>query len=282
MELFRKSFKQIGPCGRDRFSRDVLKDPQHFRLQYFGSLDRRMFELVFAGHRRGSTCRWGPNSREANLFDRAGNHLSRKTIIDCRAFRDFISSRGDMMKRNPLQANPVYQPAAQRDMVELIPALRAFARSLCRNTEDADDLVQETLTKAIANVDKFEAGTRLKSWLFTIMRNTFYSRIKVAARESPGALGCVSEQPSAAESQEWTQRSREVARAIDLLPEEQRQVIVLVCMIGISYDEAAEICGCQIGTIKSRINRARTNLADILGDRSSAEAADANAVIKLC
>jgi RNA polymerase sigma-70 factor (ECF subfamily) len=187
-----------------------------------------------------------------------------------------------MMKRNPLQANPVYQPAAQRDMVELIPALRAFARSLCRNTEDADDLVQETLTKAIANVDKFEAGTRLKSWLFTIMRNTFYSRIKVAARESPGALGCVSEQPSAAESQEWTQRSREVARAIDLLPEEQRQVIVLVCMIGISYDEAAEICGCQIGTIKSRINRARTNLADILGDRSSAEAADANAVIKLC
>jgi RNA polymerase sigma factor (sigma-70 family) len=171
---------------------------------------------------------------------------------------------------------PCPQRVAHGEVVELIPALRAFARSFCRNQEDADDLVQETLTKAIANLDRFTAGTRLKSWLFTIMRNTFYTRIKVAKREAPGLTGCVSEQPLEPASQEWTQRSYEVARAIDCLPEEQRQVIVLVCMIGISYEEAATVCGCGIGTIKSRINRARTKLAITLGDGSASEAADAN------
>jgi RNA polymerase sigma factor (sigma-70 family) len=189
-----------------------------------------------------------------------------------------------MMKSAPLSPNSgarrQYPIGIKGEVVELIPALRAFARSLCRDPDNADDLVQETLVKAIANLDKFEVGTRLKSWLFTIMRNTFYTRIKVAAREAPGTLGCVSEQPWTAESQEWTLRSREVARALDLLPDEQRQAIVMVCMTGVSYQEAAEISGCEVGTIKSRINRARAKLATLLGDDDIRQAVDANAVTK--
>jgi len=85
--------------------------------------------------------------------------------------------------------------ADSRSIVDLIPALRAFARTFCRVPDDADDLVQETLAKGLANLDKFEPGTRMKSWLFTIMRNTHYTRVKVAAREAPGLLDCASGRP---------------------------------------------------------------------------------------
>ena len=148
----------------------------------------------------------------------------------------------------------------------LIPALRAFARTFCRNKDDADDLVQETLSRALANLERFERGTRMKAWLFTIMRNTFLTGIKKTNRESPGQDDCVSGQSVTAPSQEWAQRSREVAQAIDQLPEDQRQVIVLIGMIGIGYDDAATICDCAIGTIKSRLNRARARLTETLGE----------------
>jgi RNA polymerase sigma-70 factor (ECF subfamily) len=159
---------------------------------------------------------------------------------------------------------------AHGDVVALIPALRAFARSLCRDSDSADDLVQETLVKAIGNLDKFQPNTRLKSWLFTIMRNTFCTRIKVNKHEAPGVVGCVSIQAWAAESQEWAQRGREAARAIDLLPHEQREAVVTVCMMGISYQEAAANGACKVGTIKSRINRARAKLAIELDEGTNA------------
>ena len=152
------------------------------------------------------------------------------------------------------------------ELVDLIPALRAFARTFYRNKDDADDLVQETLSKALANLERFERGTRMKAWLFTIMRNTFLTGIKKTNRESPGQDDCVSGQSVTAPSQEWAQRSWEVAQAIDQLPEDQRQVIVLIGMIGIGYEDAAAICGCAIGTIKSRLNRARARLTETLGD----------------
>ena len=154
-------------------------------------------------------------------------------------------------------------------VVEIIPALRAFARTFCRDPSDADDLVQETLTKALANLDKFEPGTRLKSWLFTIMRNTFYTRVKIAAREAPGAADCISGQPSVAASQEWTVRGLEVRDAINNLPPSHREVLILIGMLGMSYEETAQICGCAMGTIKSRLNRARTSVLEMLGESSS-------------
>lgn len=154
-------------------------------------------------------------------------------------------------------------------VVDLIPALRAFARSFCRVPEDADDLVQETLVKGLANLDKFEPGTRLKSWLFTIMRNTHYTRIKAAAREAPGLLDCASNRPISEASQEWSIRSKEVYRAIQKLPEHQREVLMLIGVLGVSYEETAEICNCAIGTVKSRLNRARASVVEFLDESSS-------------
>ena len=154
-------------------------------------------------------------------------------------------------------------------IVDLIPALRAFARTFCRDPSDADDLVQETLTKGIANLDKFEPGTRMKSWLFTIMRNTFYTRIKVATREAPGLMDCASGRPIQEATQEWTVRGHEVHAAINRLQPHHREVLVLIGVLGVSYEEAADICCCAIGTVKSRLNRARTSLLEDLGEHSS-------------
>lgn len=157
-----------------------------------------------------------------------------------------------------------------QEIVELIPALRAFARTFYRDRNEADDLVQETLAKAIAKVHQFAPGTKLKSWLFTIMRNSFYTRIKLAKREAPGAAECVSEQSAVDPLQEWSIRGREVAAAVERLPVAQREVMMLIAVGGVSYEEAAKICGCAMGTIKSRLSRARINLSIELGESSVA------------
>jgi RNA polymerase sigma factor (sigma-70 family) len=154
-------------------------------------------------------------------------------------------------------------------IVDLIPALRAFARTFCRDPFEADDLVQETLTKGIANIDKFEPGTRMKSWLFTIMRNTFYTAVKTSSREAPGLLDCASARPTSEATQEWSVRGKEVQAAINRLPECHREVLVLVGVLGMSYEEAAKICGCAVGTVKSRLNRARLSVLADLGEPSS-------------
>lgn len=176
------------------------------------------------------------------------------------------------MSREMQDARSSTATVSPSDFTDLIPALRAFARTFCRNSVDADDLVQETLMKGIAAVDSFQPGTNLKSWLFTIMRNTFYTRAKLAQRESPGLMDCASARPTMPASQDWSQRGREIAQAIDELPEDQRQVIMLIGVLGVSYDDAATICHCAIGTIKSRLNRARARLLHNLGEPSTREA----------
>lgn len=156
----------------------------------------------------------------------------------------------------------------QSEIVNLIPALRAFARTFYREPTHADDLVQETLTRALANIHQFRPGTSMKSWLFTIMRNAFYTKIKIDTREAPGAADCVSLRPAADPTQEWSYRGHEIAAAIDRLPAQQREVLVLIGLRGVSYEEATEICGCAMGTIKSRLNRARHRLLEELGEGS--------------
>ncbi|ALA19205.1 MULTISPECIES: sigma-70 family RNA polymerase sigma factor [Chelatococcus] len=155
------------------------------------------------------------------------------------------------------------------EIVALIPALRAFARTFCRNTSDADDLVQETLTKALAKIEQFEPGTSLKSWLFTIMRNTFYTQAKLARREAPGVSDCASTRLRVDATQEWSTRGRELHEAIQRLPPQHREIIVLVGVLGMSYEEAGEICGCALGTVKSRLSRARLRLLEELDERSA-------------
>ena len=119
----------------------------------------------------------------------------------------------------------------RQEIVDLIPALRAFARTFCRNPNDADDLVQETMLKGIANLDKFTPGTRLKSWLFTIMRNTFYTQIKMRNREAPGEEDCVASLPQNDATQDWSVRGQELLDALSRIPPHYREMFVLVMVL---------------------------------------------------
>jgi RNA polymerase sigma factor (sigma-70 family) len=164
--------------------------------------------------------------------------------------------------------------ASQSEIVQLIPALRAFARTFARDPNDADDLVQETLTRGLTSIHQFTPGTSMKSWLFTIMRNTFYTRIRVSSREAPGDADCVSARPASDATQEWSVRGSEIAHAMARLPAEHREVLMLIGVLGMSYEEAMEICGCAMGTVKSRLNRARAGLLRELGESDAASSVE--------
>ena len=146
------------------------------------------------------------------------------------------------------------------DVLEQIPALRAYSRALCRNHAEAEDLVQETLLRAIEHADSFTSGTNLRAWLFTIMRNRFYTNCRKAARERTGSDDCVSAQPRVQATQEWHMQFLEMCAALRDIPPHYREAIILVGALGESYIAAAAILGCDIGTIKSRVNRARNML----------------------
>ncbi|MCT7377351.1 sigma-70 family RNA polymerase sigma factor [Chelativorans salis] len=150
-------------------------------------------------------------------------------------------------------------------LLAAVPTLRAFAVSLAKNADRADDLVQETLVKAWDKQDSFQPGTNLKAWLFTILRNEFYSQMRKRKREVEDADGAMTAQLSVHPSQEGSTDLADFRKALELLPEDQREAIILVGASGFSYEEAAEICGCAVGTIKSRVSRARSRLQEILG-----------------
>ncbi|CAM3289744.1 sigma-70 family RNA polymerase sigma factor [Paracoccus nototheniae] len=143
------------------------------------------------------------------------------------------------------------------NVLDHIPALRAYARSLCKHGQDADDLVQETLLRAIEHADKYQSGTYMRAWLFTIMRNRFYTNVRKAARERTGSEDCVSGQLVSQPTQEWHLRHQELWDQLARMPRHYREAIILVSVLGESYLRAAEILECDIGTIKSRVNRAR-------------------------
>ncbi len=150
------------------------------------------------------------------------------------------------------------------EVVGLIPALRAFAWSLCHNGSDADDLVQDTLIKAWSNREKFEPGTNVRAWLFSILRNTYYTQIVRRRREVRDETGEYAETLRTPATQDWSVAVHALQAALQKLPPEHREALILVGAAGLSYEEAAEICGCAIGTIKSRVNRARQRLQELL------------------
>ena len=150
------------------------------------------------------------------------------------------------------------------DLVKTIPSLRAFAISLTQNNDRADDLVQETLVKAWDKHESFQPGTNLKAWLFTILRNEFYSQMRKRGREVQDSEGLFTENLAQHPSQYGSLDMQDFRKALEKLPEEQREAIILVGASGFSYEEAADICGCALGTIKSRVNRARQKLQEIL------------------
>ncbi len=150
------------------------------------------------------------------------------------------------------------------EVVRMIPALRAFGWSLCHNGSDADDLVQDTLIKAWSNRDKFEPGTNLRAWLFTILRNTYYTQVIRRRREVRDEQGEYAGALKTPPTQDWSVAMHAMQVALQHLPAEHREALILVGAAGLSYDEAAEICGCAVGTIKSRVNRARARLLKIM------------------
>jgi RNA polymerase sigma-70 factor, ECF subfamily len=154
-------------------------------------------------------------------------------------------------------------------MLAAVPSLRAFAISLCGNVDRADDLVQEALLRAWANLESFEPGTNMSAWLFTILRNVFRSEYRKRRREVEDADGSYAESLTSLPSQASHLEMDEFRKALDVLPSEQRESLILVGASGFSYEEAAHICGCAIGTIKSRVNRARRRLAKLLSIESA-------------
>lgn len=156
-------------------------------------------------------------------------------------------------------------PTFKAELIEFLPSLRAFARSLAHNPAQADDLVQDTLVKALANVDRFEPGTNLRAWLFTILRNHYYSQLRKAKREVEDADGRLAARLAVRPEQDGSVDLEDFKVAFQQLQPDHREVLTLVGASGCSYEEAAEICGCAVGTIKSRVNRARRKLTEILG-----------------
>lgn len=155
-------------------------------------------------------------------------------------------------------------PDLQRMLLEAIPTLRASALSLSGQPDQADDLVQQALVKAWHHIDSFEPGTNMAAWLYTIMRNEFYTEFRRRRREVQGAGGAFATASSDTASQDRHMDVREVQAALNKLRPEQREALLLVGVWELSYEEAAEICRCAVGTMKSRVNRARGRLAEFL------------------
>ncbi|MGE0213327.1 MAG: sigma-70 family RNA polymerase sigma factor [Parvibaculaceae bacterium] len=155
-------------------------------------------------------------------------------------------------------------PALRHDLVAAVPSLRAFGISLSGDADRADDLVQETLVKAWSNLDSFQEGTNLRAWLFTILRNQFYSEMRKKKREVEDADGSLQASLSVPAAQQGHMDMVDFRRALLQLPDDQREALILVGASGFAYEEAAEICGVAVGTIKSRVSRARLKLAEIL------------------
>jgi len=155
-------------------------------------------------------------------------------------------------------------PATRDAVLGSIPNLRAFAISLCGNVDRADDLVQETVLRALANIDSFQPGTNMAAWLFTILRNLFRSEYRKRRREVEDVEGKYADNMKSQPDQEGRIELQEFRAALAQLPSDQREALILVGASGFSYEEAAEICGVAVGTIKSRLNRARARLASIL------------------
>ncbi|EFL87755.1 sigma-70 family RNA polymerase sigma factor [Ahrensia sp. R2A130] len=151
------------------------------------------------------------------------------------------------------------------ELLSVIPNLRAFALSLTKTADKADDLVQETLMKAWNKHHLFQAGTNLKAWTFTIMRNEFYSQMRKRGREVQDSEGVLASQLASHPEQQGHMDMQDFKAALEDLPEDQREALVLIGANGFSYEEAAEIVGVAVGTIKSRVSRARSRLVEDLG-----------------
>ena len=156
------------------------------------------------------------------------------------------------------------EPELRDALLAAVPSLRAFAISLSGQIDRADDLVQDTLMRALANIHRFERGTNLNAWLFTILRNLFHSEYRKRRREVEDADGSYAARLKAPPEQGARLDFEDFRSALAKLPHDQREALLLVGASGFAYEDAARICGCAVGTIKSRVNRARSRLSALL------------------
>lgn len=164
-------------------------------------------------------------------------------------------------------AKPCLTPAASDEfytqLVQCLPHLRAFARVLCRQHDLVDDLVQDSVVRALAASNQFQRGTNFKAWMFTILRNqniTTFRRKRIV----PASLDDVCPEVSQAAPQEDALMIEDLDHAVQQLSPLRREALILVVVHGLSYEEAASVCGCAVGTIKSRVARARAELQDMV------------------
>lgn len=163
-----------------------------------------------------------------------------------------------------MTVDPLIKSDPKQDLLAAIPKLRAFAISLCGRTARADDLVQETLTRGWANIKSFEPGSNMVAWLYTILRNEFYSEFRKLRREVADTDGKYAAKLATRPTQEGHMQFQDFRVALAKLAPDHREALILIGASGLSYEEAAKVCGCAVGTMKSRVSRARTRLAQLL------------------
>jgi RNA polymerase sigma-70 factor (ECF subfamily) len=152
-------------------------------------------------------------------------------------------------------------------VVECLPQLRAFARVLTRNRERADDLVHDTLVRALAAEDKFQKGTNIKAWLLTILRNQHISDLRRRKVEVEPVDDLVDAALPTPPGQFSAVEFGELRKALMKMSVQHREVLILVAAAGLSYEDTAEVCKCAVGTVKSRLNRARVELRRLLSEQ---------------
>lgn len=158
------------------------------------------------------------------------------------------------------------------DIVPYLPHLRAFARMLAQDRALADDLVQETVLRALSHAHQFQPGTNLKAWLTTILRNAYFTEKRSQGRIAQIGVETVRDSSSVSGGQEWHLRMRDFEGAFNTLSPVQREALVLVGASGFSYEQAATMAGCAVGTMKSRVSRARLQLQTLLDGADSVRA----------
>lgn len=187
-------------------------------------------------------------------------------------------------KPPPPERTPAEKADFKRELTDVVPHLRAFARGLCGRPDMADDLVQETMLKAWAAQARFEPGTSMRAWTFVILRNAYLTDMRRNRFRGEYDEGVAERILTAPAGQEEPIHLSDMHRALLTLPPERREALLLVGAGGFSYEEAAKICGCAIGTIKSRVGRARATLTSMLEDgdipqRSTSDATAHRAIL---
>ncbi len=154
----------------------------------------------------------------------------------------------------------------QEDLLACVPHLRAFAWFLARNRERADDLVQDTIVRALGAAHRYQAGTNLRAWMFTILRNLHYNELRKNRVRTQSLDGPLAHEPAVLPTQVASLEFGDFRRAFWQLADDQREALILVGGSGLSYAQAAQVCDCAQGTVKSRVSRARRELLQILED----------------